>query len=287
MEISNRDSNAPSLAIKIIDAPTEKHDDAPHTAIDHASRLSTSEYSPDAKTATGTHPRSSKESKKSVSMAPELQKILADKIVDKDSDDSSPRSSTIRKSTSYQGDKARLAALLKRDDDTRRLSVISAHQDPRRLSFGEAGTKSSSNGGSPRQDRKMSTAYSVLSQKSVTSQRSNFSHKSSRPAIKMYPKPEVVIVNDQFRYASDPDSIFQTEASPDRENFDEEINDDEIIDEGQFANKQEYFEYLMLSQRRNSTTYMQSTEIVYNTEKSMCKFIGPYLLGDVIGKGAL
>ena len=55
-----------------------------------------------------------------------------------------------------------------------------------------------------------------------------------------------------------------------------------------FANNQEYYEYLMLSQRHVSTNFIHSLgsgDVFYN-EKVMHKFIGPFLLGGEIGHGA-
>jgi hypothetical protein len=53
------------------------------------------------------------------------------------------------------------------------------------------------------------------------------------------------------------------------------------------VNSKEYYEYLMMCQRNSESNfiqYMDSGEIVYNPISSV-KIIGPYALGDVIGKG--
>lgn len=160
---------------------------------------------------------------------------------------------------------------------------------------------------------------SRVSKISVASRRSNASNMSkraalksdgtARPTIRMYPKTEVVAVAqpeaddskadlyvpDKLLGVRDDDqddqeSIFQTDLSDgSRIRASNESNDKVPQEDGkkiEFATNEEYFEYLMLSQRENSMTYLQSTEIVYEEGKPTTKFIGPYLLGDVIGKGA-
>ncbi|KAI8803162.1 kinase-like domain-containing protein [Cladochytrium replicatum] len=54
-------------------------------------------------------------------------------------------------------------------------------------------------------------------------------------------------------------------------------------------NNQEYYEYLMLSQRHSSSNFIQkidSAEVVWKQPIKNLKLIGPYLLGEQIGKGA-
>jgi hypothetical protein len=303
-----------SLAIKIIDEPVvASQDEAPHTAVESNSSHTAS---PD----TAVYPR------KIVSISPELEKRLSFKPSDKDLkiEETSPRSSTGRKSTSYQGDRARQAALQRRDDDTRRMSVAGTPGFENRLSVAGADRRrpsvTSSNGSgrsghTPTQERRVSLApvsqspahgggrssyfsprnsyfgdasrASVLSQQSVVSQRTRQAFSTSqRPAIRLFPRAEVVIV-DKNRFSGDQDSIFQTEGNCEEE---EQADFDIVpefadVDEGHFVDPQAYFEYLMMSQR-HSTTF-QSGEILYHTGKSTCKFIGPNLLGDIIGKGAL
>ncbi|KAJ3211799.1 Serine/threonine-protein kinase STK11 [Clydaea vesicula] len=53
-----------------------------------------------------------------------------------------------------------------------------------------------------------------------------------------------------------------------------------------FADNQEYYEYLMLAQRHASTNFINSTDIIYSENAVRMKFIGPFLLGDMIGKGS-
>ncbi|KAJ3152062.1 Serine/threonine-protein kinase stk11 [Irineochytrium annulatum] len=60
------------------------------------------------------------------------------------------------------------------------------------------------------------------------------------------------------------------------------------IDEGYLDNP-DYYEYLLLCQRHASSNFIQkidSSEVVYTTPETIVKMIGPYLLGDQIGKGA-
>ncbi len=54
------------------------------------------------------------------------------------------------------------------------------------------------------------------------------------------------------------------------------------------TNNPDYYEYLMMCQRHSDSNfihYMESKEIIYDTSVNSVKIIGPYALGDVIGKG--
>ncbi|KAJ3085094.1 Serine/threonine-protein kinase stk11, partial [Quaeritorhiza haematococci] len=56
-----------------------------------------------------------------------------------------------------------------------------------------------------------------------------------------------------------------------------------------YNNNKEYYEYLMLCQRHSSSNFIHkidSSEIVWRNQATIVKMIGPYLLGDIIGKGS-
>ncbi|EGF79689.1 hypothetical protein BATDEDRAFT_35228 [Batrachochytrium dendrobatidis JAM81] len=58
---------------------------------------------------------------------------------------------------------------------------------------------------------------------------------------------------------------------------------------GQTQTNNEYYEYLMLSQRHSSSNFIQkvdSSEIIWASKSMPLKMVGTYLLGDKIGKGA-
>jgi hypothetical protein len=60
------------------------------------------------------------------------------------------------------------------------------------------------------------------------------------------------------------------------------------IDEG-YRDNPDYYEYLLLSQRHASSNFitkLDSADVVYPTEAAPVKVIGPYVLGDKIGKGS-
>ncbi|KAJ3103889.1 Serine/threonine-protein kinase stk11 [Phlyctochytrium bullatum] len=60
------------------------------------------------------------------------------------------------------------------------------------------------------------------------------------------------------------------------------------IDES-YRDNTDYYEYLLLCQRHASSNFIQkidSSEVVYGPQETKVKIIGPYLLGDQIGKGA-
>ncbi|KAJ3216968.1 Serine/threonine-protein kinase stk11 [Dinochytrium kinnereticum] len=56
-----------------------------------------------------------------------------------------------------------------------------------------------------------------------------------------------------------------------------------------YRDNPDYYEYLLLCQRHASSNFIQkidSSEVVYGPQETIVKVIGPYVLGDQIGKGA-
>ncbi|KAI8843620.1 kinase-like domain-containing protein [Chytridium lagenaria] len=56
-----------------------------------------------------------------------------------------------------------------------------------------------------------------------------------------------------------------------------------------YRDNPDYYEYLLLCQRHASSNFIQkidSSEVVYGPQETVVKVIGPYVLGDQIGKGA-